>query len=116
MRTGRQRASDTQCVRFRAYRAMRSNDVRQKHQEAITGVRRVVTGHSAEGKAVVATDEVIEPIRLALLPGSEFVRCGAPTLLRRFPMPGRCRPTISTFRRPEVGIGLRAMLPWSLTS
>lgn len=38
------------------------------------GVRRVVTGHSAEGASVVASDEVVDPIRLALLPGFEFVR------------------------------------------
>lgn len=38
------------------------------------GVRRVVTGHSTEGKAIIASDEVIEPIRLALLPGFEFFR------------------------------------------
>ncbi len=38
------------------------------------GIRRVVTGHSADGKAIVASDEVIEPIELALLPGFEFFR------------------------------------------
>lgn len=38
------------------------------------GIRRVVTGHSPEGKAVFASDEVVEPIRLALLPGAEFYR------------------------------------------
>lgn len=38
------------------------------------GIRRVVTGHSTEGKAIIASDEVIEPIRLDLLPGFEFFR------------------------------------------
>jgi mannose-6-phosphate isomerase-like protein (cupin superfamily) len=38
------------------------------------GIRRVVTGHSTEGKAIVASDEVVEPIRLDLLPGFEFFR------------------------------------------
>jgi mannose-6-phosphate isomerase-like protein (cupin superfamily) len=38
------------------------------------GIRRVVTGHSTEGKAIIASDEVVEPIRLALLPGFEFFR------------------------------------------
>jgi mannose-6-phosphate isomerase-like protein (cupin superfamily) len=38
------------------------------------GIRRVVTGHSADGKAIVASDEVVEPIRLSLLPGAEFYR------------------------------------------
>jgi mannose-6-phosphate isomerase-like protein (cupin superfamily) len=37
-------------------------------------VRRVATGHNAEGKAVVATDDAVEPITLDLLPGYEFHR------------------------------------------
>ena len=38
------------------------------------GIRRVVTGHNANGKAVFASDKVVEPITLALLPGAEFFR------------------------------------------
>ena len=34
--------------------------------------RRVVTGHNAEGKAVFVSDEMVEPVTLALLPGTEF--------------------------------------------
>ncbi len=37
-------------------------------------VRRVVTGHSSEGKAVVASDDEVAPIELDLLPGYEFHR------------------------------------------
>jgi hypothetical protein len=37
-------------------------------------VRRVVTGHTADGKAVVASDERVDPIVLDLLPGYEFHR------------------------------------------
>jgi quercetin dioxygenase-like cupin family protein len=37
-------------------------------------VRRVVTGHSADGKAIVASDEEVEPVTLDLLPGYEFHR------------------------------------------
>jgi mannose-6-phosphate isomerase-like protein (cupin superfamily) len=37
-------------------------------------VRRVVTGHSPEGKAVVASDEEVDPVTLDLLPGFEFHR------------------------------------------
>ncbi len=37
-------------------------------------VRRVVTGHSADGKAIFASDEEVAPITLALLPGYEFHR------------------------------------------
>jgi len=36
------------------------------------GIRRVVTGHDSDGKAVFASDEVVEPITLDLLPGTEF--------------------------------------------
>jgi len=38
------------------------------------GIRRVVTGHDASGKAVFASDTEVEPITLALLPGMEFYR------------------------------------------
>jgi mannose-6-phosphate isomerase-like protein (cupin superfamily) len=37
-------------------------------------VRRVVTGHSPEGKAVFASDEQVEPITLDKLQGNEFHR------------------------------------------
>jgi quercetin dioxygenase-like cupin family protein len=35
-------------------------------------VRRVVTGHSSEGRAIVASDTEVDGIRLDLLPGLEF--------------------------------------------
>jgi mannose-6-phosphate isomerase-like protein (cupin superfamily) len=38
------------------------------------GIRRVVTGHSPEGKAIVASDEIVEPIVPDLTPGIEFFR------------------------------------------
>lgn len=34
--------------------------------------RRVVTGHDAAGKAVFVSDELVTPVTLALLPGTEF--------------------------------------------
>ena len=37
-------------------------------------VRLVVTGHDASGKAVFASDEQVDPITLALIPGAEFHR------------------------------------------
>ena len=37
-------------------------------------VRRVVTGHNAEGKAVFASDEEVEPVTVSLFPGIEFHR------------------------------------------
>jgi mannose-6-phosphate isomerase-like protein (cupin superfamily) len=38
------------------------------------GIRRVVTGHSADGKAIVADDREVEAITLDLLPGYQFFR------------------------------------------
>jgi len=37
-------------------------------------IRRVATGHDKEGKAVFVSDEMVEPVTLSLLPGSEFHR------------------------------------------
>lgn len=37
-------------------------------------MRRVVTGHSSEGKAIVASDTEVEAITTALTPGAEFHR------------------------------------------
>jgi mannose-6-phosphate isomerase-like protein (cupin superfamily) len=52
------------------------------------GIRRVVTGHSSEGKAVIASDEVVEPITLDLLPGFEFFRLWGADAPPRFPDDG----------------------------
>ncbi len=52
------------------------------------GVRRVVTGHSPDGKAVVSSDEIVEPVRLALLPGFEFVRLWGADAPPEFPDAG----------------------------
>ncbi len=35
-------------------------------------VRRVVTGHDSEGKAVFASDEPVDPVTVALVPGAAF--------------------------------------------
>jgi mannose-6-phosphate isomerase-like protein (cupin superfamily) len=35
-------------------------------------VRRVVTGHDSNGKAVFASDERVDPVTVALVPGGEF--------------------------------------------
>jgi len=36
--------------------------------------RRVVTGHDEQGKSVFIRDEQVEPVTVALLPGSEFLK------------------------------------------
>ena len=52
------------------------------------GVRRVVTGHDAEGKAVFASDVEVEPTRLALLPETEFFPLWGADHPLRFPDDG----------------------------
>jgi mannose-6-phosphate isomerase-like protein (cupin superfamily) len=37
-------------------------------------IRRVVTGHGVNGKSRVASDEMVEPVTVALAPGMEFHR------------------------------------------
>ncbi|MEY2459137.1 MAG: hypothetical protein QOG30_967 [Acidimicrobiaceae bacterium] len=37
-------------------------------------VRRVVTGKNAEGKSVFVSDELVDPVTVAIAPGSEFHR------------------------------------------
>jgi hypothetical protein len=37
-------------------------------------VRRVVTGHTRDGKATVASDTEVDAITLGMLPGTEFYR------------------------------------------
>ena len=56
-------------------------------RSSVMQVRRVVTGHDANGKAVVASDTEVDGIRPAMTPGSEFHRLWgadeAPHLPRR---------------------------------
>lgn len=52
------------------------------------GIRRVVTGHSPDGRAIVADDRVVEPITLDLLPGYEFFRLWGADAPPRFPDDG----------------------------
>ncbi len=50
--------------------------------------RRVVTGHDDSGKAVFASDDVVEPITLALLPDTDFYRLWGADRPSRFPDDG----------------------------
>jgi mannose-6-phosphate isomerase-like protein (cupin superfamily) len=64
-------------------------------------VRRVATGHSVDGKAVVATDEEVEPITVDLLPGFEFHRIwGGDAPVR---VPGGGSPTTESPYFPSLG-------------
>ena len=65
-------------------------------------IRRVVTGHDEKGKALFVSDEEVEPLTLAALPGAEFHRLwgadSAPTF------PDRGQPTAQpTFFPPVNG-------------
>jgi len=64
-------------------------------------VRRVVTGHNAEGKAVFASDEKVPALTMKLLPGSEFHRLWGGEEAPTFPDDGS-EPAQATYF-PAVG-------------
>lgn len=64
-------------------------------------VRRVVTGHDADGRAVFVSDDVVAPIVPSLLPGNEFHRLWGGDEAPRFPDDGSRPPAPSYF--PPVG-------------
>ena len=51
-------------------------------------IRRVVTGHSPEGKAVFASDELVPAITADLVPGAEFFRLWGSDTVSHFPDAG----------------------------
>lgn len=65
------------------------------------GMRRVVTGHDEHGKAVFASDETVEPVTLALVPGSEYYRLWGGNDAPSFPDAGDPRPSDPFF--PPLG-------------
>lgn len=80
------------------------------------GVRRVVTGHDDSGKAVFASDVVVDPITSDLVPGMEFFRLWGGDETARFPDDGSPRPAVQYF--PPVGgfrFGLFTVPPDSTT-
>src|SRR5262252_4381829 len=80
------------------------------------GIRRVVTGHNASGKAVFASDVVVEPITLRLLPGAEFYRLWGADLPSRFPDDGS-EPSSPKYFPPVGGFrfGLFTLAPDSVS-
>jgi mannose-6-phosphate isomerase-like protein (cupin superfamily) len=80
------------------------------------GIRRVVTGHDAAGRAVFASDEVVEPITLDLLPGAEFYRLWGDDDTSEFPDDG-AEPAATTYFPPVGGFrfGLFTVGPDSVT-
>ena len=67
-------------------------------------VRRVVTGHDATGKSIFASDEMVEPIEIALAPGLEFHRLWGADSTPHYPDQGALPPHLTYF--PPLG-GLR---------
>ena len=65
------------------------------------GIRRVVTGHDASGNAVFVSDDTVDPITLALLPGTEFYRLWGADEPPSFPDDGSPAPYPGYF--PPVG-------------
>jgi mannose-6-phosphate isomerase-like protein (cupin superfamily) len=64
-------------------------------------VRRVVTGHDAEGKAIFASDEQLEPLTVAFIPGAEFHRLWGADQAPTFP--DRGDPTAQPLYFPPLG-------------
>jgi mannose-6-phosphate isomerase-like protein (cupin superfamily) len=64
--------------------------------------RRVVTGHDGDGKAVFVSDEQVEPVTLALLPGSEFHQIWGSDATVSFPDDGS-RPSAPEYFPPVGG-------------
>lgn len=86
-------------------------------QETKVGIRRVVTGHDGTGKAVFASDERVQPITLALLPGAEFYRLWGADVPPRFPDDGSAPANHAYF--PPVGgfrFGLFTVAPNSMST
>jgi mannose-6-phosphate isomerase-like protein (cupin superfamily) len=65
-------------------------------------VRRVVTGHDGEGKAIFVGDDQVAPVTLALLPGSEFHQLWGADTTCAFPDDGS-RPDAGTYFPPVGG-------------
>lgn len=65
-------------------------------------VRRVVTGHDADGKAVFVSDQAVAPIVPQLLPGNEFHRLWGGDEAPRFPDDGS-RPAAPSYFPPVGG-------------
>ena len=79
--------------------------------------RRVVTGHDADGTAVFASEEEVEPITLDLLAGYEFERLWGTDETLRFPDNG-AKPEFHDYFPPVGGFrfGIFTVPPDSVTA
>jgi len=79
-------------------------------------IRRVVTGHTPEGKATIASDSKVESITIDLVPGGEYHRLWGADETVSFPDDGSPHPSSAYF--PPVGgfrFGLFTVPPESET-
>lgn len=84
-------------------------------QQTTSGIRRLVTGHDSSGKAIFTSDERVQPITLALLPGTDFYRLWGADETLNFPDDGSAPPHPDYF--PPVGgfrFGLFTVAPNSM--
>lgn len=78
-------------------------------------VRRVVTGHTSDGKAIIASDIEVDAIPFPLTPESEHHRLWGADIVPTFPDNGAPRPALTYF--PPVGgfrFGLFSVPPASV--
>jgi len=79
-------------------------------------IRRVVTGHTSDGKSIVASDTEVDEIAFPLTPGSEHHRLWGADIVPIFPDDGTPHPAKTYF--PPVGgfrFGLFTVPPESVT-
>ena len=78
-------------------------------------VRRVVTGHTADGKSTVVSDSDVDAITIDLLPGAEFCPVWAADEVPTFPDEGSLR-SVQTYFPPVGGFrfGLMTVPPDSV--
>jgi mannose-6-phosphate isomerase-like protein (cupin superfamily) len=81
------------------------------------GIRRVVTGHSQDGKAIFASDEIVEPVTTALTGRAEFFRLWGGDSVSHFPDAG-IAPATSAYFPPANGFrfGMFTVAPGSVES
>ena len=86
-------------------------------RSSVMRVRRVVTGHDADGKAVVASDTEVDGLRPALTPGSEFHRLWGADEAPHFPDDGT-EPEHHAYFPPVGGFrfGLFAVPPGTVST
>lgn len=81
------------------------------------GIRRIVTGHDPDGKSVFVSDEHVDPVRIGIMPGTEFHRIWGsdeppslpadgtqPSMPMYFPPPGGYRFTFYALAPDSVAI------------